>query len=66
MYLIVSNQPEVLSHFSNLLCFSHYEFERWLEAKDASLTFNAIYEKLYGDTAIWFFHYVKLSFEAKT
>jgi hypothetical protein len=48
-YLIVSKQPEVLSHFTDLLCLSQYEFQKWIKAGDFTTEFTDLYEKLYGN-----------------
>lgn len=48
LYIIVSKQPEVLSHFSSILVLSIDEFNVWLAKSDFSITFQNIYDDLYS------------------
>ncbi|OTY60347.1 hypothetical protein [Bacillus thuringiensis] len=44
-YIIVSQNPEIISHFSNLMILSFLELEKWLQQKHTN--FNELYKDLY-------------------
>ena len=46
-YLIVSKSPEILSHFSELLVLSDFEFDYWLKQDDINLSFDSLFQDLY-------------------
>ncbi|HMG17049.1 MAG TPA: hypothetical protein VK590_16440, partial [Saprospiraceae bacterium] len=46
-YIIISKMPEIISHFSDLLCFTLDEFEYWLKFDDWSLNFNKLNNEYY-------------------
>ncbi len=48
-YIIVTKNPEILSHFSKLLVLSIQEFDYWLSG-DCKLTFDKICDELYDKT----------------
>lgn len=47
-YIIVSKNPAVLSHFSNISCFAIEEFEKWIEYSDCNMDFYTFYNKFYN------------------
>lgn len=47
-YLIVSSNPELLSHYSEILCLTLDEFEFFLKGGNWDSNFNKIFEELYN------------------
>lgn len=46
-YIIVSNDPEILSHFSNFLVLTLRELDFYLGQKDLKISFEDIFKELY-------------------
>ena len=46
-YIIVSNDPEILSHFSDFLVLTIRELNFYLSQNDSNITFDYIYDSLY-------------------
>jgi len=46
-YIIVSKNPEILSHFSDYLTLSLEEFDYYLNQKDLDMTFQEIFDEIY-------------------
>ncbi|WP_282076155.1 hypothetical protein [Maribacter aquivivus] len=46
-YIIVSNEPEILSHFSDLLVLTIRELEYYLSKNDLNISFDYIFKNLY-------------------
>ena len=47
VYLIVSRFPEIISHFSELLILSTYEFNEWLSESQKQIDFSSFFEDKY-------------------
>ena len=46
-YIIVSKEPEILSHFSNILTLSLFEYNQWLNLNDLNIDFEKFHELIY-------------------
>ncbi|MDW8852578.1 hypothetical protein SD960_20925 [Flavobacterium sp. MMLR14_040] len=47
-YVIVSKSPEILSHFSEILVLSEFEFDYWLKQDNIDSSFDLLFQDLYN------------------